>query len=66
VIFSIELTELTKLEKSVIYDDDYPFLTVRKWIMYISALLSYICYKIIKMKAFDNLVLAVIIINTVS
>ena len=64
--FYIGLTEMSNLKKSIVYKDNYPFLAIRKSIMYICALISSTCYKIIKLKAFDNLVLAVIITNTVS
>ncbi|EGR31325.1 hypothetical protein IMG5_112520 [Ichthyophthirius multifiliis] len=46
--------------------DQYPFLEERKFIILICKICSYICFKIIKHKLFDNLILLIIIFNSIT
>jgi hypothetical protein len=64
--YNIQVQEMPELERIQIYHDKYPFLKLRKQISTFWEQLCLICKYMIFTNTFENLVLTVIIINSIN
>lgn len=59
-----EVQHKDEFEMLEMYNDKYPLLWVRKKILFCIKLISYICFRMIKNKVTETLVLLIILFNT--